>query len=65
MGRRLHFDLRTRDLAVEIARVGALGATVLTSDPILEDGWTWHMVPDPDGNEFCVTQPPVEYWDAH
>jgi predicted enzyme related to lactoylglutathione lyase len=62
---RVHFDLRTRDLAVEVARVGALGATLLTSDPILEDGWTWHILGDPDGNEFCVTQPPVEYWDAH
>jgi predicted enzyme related to lactoylglutathione lyase len=59
---RLHLDLRTRDLAVEVARVRALGASVLTQEPILEDGWTWHILADPDGNEFCVTQPAREYW---
>jgi predicted enzyme related to lactoylglutathione lyase len=62
---RMHFDLRTRDLVVETARVRALGAAMLTSGPILEDGWTWHILADPDGNEFCVTQPPPEYWDEH
>jgi predicted enzyme related to lactoylglutathione lyase len=61
---RLHFDLRTPDLAVELARVCALGATLLTPEPILEDGWTWHILADPDGNEFCVTQPAPEHWHA-
>lgn len=23
-----------------------------------EDGWLWHILADPDGNEFCVLQPP-------
>jgi hypothetical protein len=23
-----------------------------------EDGWSWHILADPDGNEFCVLQPP-------
>jgi hypothetical protein len=23
---------------------------------------TWHILEDPDGNEFCVLQPPPEYW---
>jgi predicted enzyme related to lactoylglutathione lyase len=53
---RVHLDLRTRDLEAEVSRVTALGATVLTSLPIVEDGWTWHMLADPDGNEFCVLQ---------
>ena len=22
-----------------------------------EDGWTWTVMADPDGNEFCVTDP--------
>jgi hypothetical protein len=22
------------------------------------DGWFWHILADPDGNEFCVLQPP-------
>jgi predicted enzyme related to lactoylglutathione lyase len=59
---RLHLDLRTRDLDGEVARVRALGATRLTLEPVLEDGWTWHILADPDGNEFCVIQPAPEYW---
>jgi predicted enzyme related to lactoylglutathione lyase len=28
-------------------------------DPIVEFGWTWHVLADPDDNEFCVLQPPA------
>jgi predicted enzyme related to lactoylglutathione lyase len=59
---RVHLDLRTRDLDAEVARVTALGATRLTADPLEEYGWTWHVLADPDGNEFCVLQPPRDYW---
>ncbi|MFY9933346.1 MAG: VOC family protein [Streptosporangiaceae bacterium] len=55
---RLHLDLRTADLDTEVARVTGLGATRLTAEPITEDGWRWHVLADPDGNEFCVLQPP-------
>jgi predicted enzyme related to lactoylglutathione lyase len=55
---RLHLDLRTPDLAAEVRRVTDLGATLLTSEPVTEDGWLWHILADPDGNEFCVLQPP-------
>ena len=55
---RVHLDLRVPDLAAETARVTALGATRVTADPIEEDGWIWHVLADPDGNEFCVLQPP-------
>jgi predicted enzyme related to lactoylglutathione lyase len=55
---RVHLDLRTQDLDAEVDRVTALGATAVTSSPIVEDGWTWHLLADPDGNEFCVLQPP-------
>ncbi len=58
----VHLDLRTRDLEAEVSRVTALGATVLTSRPIIEDGWAWHVLADPDGNEFCVLQPPPHYF---
>lgn len=54
---RVHLDLRTRDLDAEVSRVTALGATVLTSSPVVEAGWTWHVLADPDGNEFCVLKP--------
>ena len=51
-------DLRTPDLDAEVRRVLGLGATLLTSEPVTEDGWSWHILADPDGNEFCVLQPP-------
>ena len=59
---RVHFDLRTRDLEAEVGRVTALGATALTERPVAEDGWAWHILADPDGNEFCVLQPPSSYF---
>ena len=55
---RLHLDLRTPDLEAEVGRVVHLGATLLTREPVIEDGWFWHILADPDGNEFCVLQPP-------
>jgi predicted enzyme related to lactoylglutathione lyase len=55
---RLHLDLRTPDLDAEVGRVLDLGATLLTGEPVTEDGWSWHILADPDGNEFCVLQPP-------
>ena len=57
---RLHLDLRTADLGAEVARVLDLGASRLTTDPIVEYGWRWHILADPDGNEFCVLQPPAD-----
>jgi predicted enzyme related to lactoylglutathione lyase len=55
---RLHLDLRTPDLEAEVSRVLELGAALLTRQPVAEDGWLWHILADPDGNEFCVLQPP-------
>ena len=57
---RLHFDLRTPDLEAEVGRVLALGARLLTTQPVAEDGWLWHVLADPDGNEFCVLAPPAD-----
>ncbi len=56
---RLHIDLRTRDLDAEVGRILGLGASLLTEQPVAEDGWRWHILADPDGNELCVLQPPV------
>jgi len=57
---RVHLDLRTGDLDAEVARVEAAGGVVLTSEPVTEHGWRWHILTDPDGNELCVLQPPPE-----
>jgi predicted enzyme related to lactoylglutathione lyase len=59
---RLHLDLRTRDLEAEVERAAGLGAAILTGEPVVEGGWRWHILADPDGNEFCVLQPPASYW---
>lgn len=56
---RLHLDLRTADLAAEVTRILGLGASLLTTRPVQEHGWRWHVLADPDGNEFCVLQPPA------
>ena len=61
---RMHLDLRTRDLETEVARVTGLGAARISGRPITEGGWRWHILADPDGNEFCVLQPPASYWQA-
>ena len=56
---RLHLDLRTADLDREVGRLLGLGASLLTDYPVIEHGWRWHILADPDGNEFCVLQPPA------
>jgi catechol 2,3-dioxygenase-like lactoylglutathione lyase family enzyme len=59
---RVHLDLRTRELEPELHRLTSLGARVLTEEPVAEAGWRWHILADPDGNEFCVLEPPASYW---
>lgn len=49
---RLHLDLRTDDLAGEVARLVVLGASVLATF----DGR--RVLADPEGNEFCVEERP-------
>jgi hypothetical protein len=55
---RLHLDLRVADVRAELVRLQALGARRLHDAPIIEDGWTWWVFADPEGNEFCALEPP-------
>ncbi|TDE49039.1 VOC family protein [Nonomuraea mesophila] len=57
---RVHLDLRVPDLDAEVARLVALGGRRVTGEPVEEEGWSWHVLTDPDGNEFCVLRPPLE-----
>jgi hypothetical protein len=50
---RLHLDLRGEVMADEVARLAALGATVLAERSLGTLRWT--VMADPDGNEFCVS----------
>ena len=56
---RLHLDLRTANLDQEVSRILGLGASLLTDQPVTEHRWRWHILADPDGNEFasCSRQP--------
>jgi Glyoxalase-like domain len=57
-------DLRTRDLTAEARRVTDLGAAVLTdvrSARTAGHGTSWHVLADPDGDEFRVMTPPDAY----
>jgi hypothetical protein len=38
-----------------------LGSGRAYGRPVRENGWTWHILADPDGNEFCVMAPPDAY----
>jgi hypothetical protein len=51
---RLHFDLTAADLPAEVARLVELGATKVAD--MDEYGYTWTLMFDPEGNEFCVGQ---------
>ncbi len=49
---RMHVDLASRDPAVEVARLVALGAKKIEERQ--GNGTSWTVMLDPEGNEFCV-----------
>jgi hypothetical protein len=52
---RMHLDLETDDVAAEVRRLEALGATRYDHQQAL--GLDFWVMRDPGGNEFCVLQP--------
>ena len=57
---RLHLDVSVTDLDAADARVEALGGRRLSAEPFAEYGYRWHVMADPEGNEFCLVVPPEE-----
>ena len=51
---RMHLDLMAPDPEAEVARLVELGATRVAD--IDEYGYTWTVMADPEGNEFCVAK---------
>jgi hypothetical protein len=49
---RLHFDLAVADLDEEVARITALGGTLLVLRP--NEGEERAVMADPEANEFCI-----------
>jgi len=52
---RLHLDLSHEDTEAFIARVEELGGSHLEDHEL--GGFRWSVLADPEGNEFCITQP--------
>jgi predicted enzyme related to lactoylglutathione lyase len=50
---RVHVDWSSDDLAAEVARLVALGATVIGEHEL--PGLAWAVLTDPAGNVFCVS----------
>jgi catechol 2,3-dioxygenase-like lactoylglutathione lyase family enzyme len=55
---RLHLDLLVRDLPTARKRAVELGASEVSEHS--RDGFHWLVVADPDGNRFCLIQPPPD-----
>jgi hypothetical protein len=51
---RMHLDLMAPDPEAEVARLVDLGATRVAD--MEEYGYTWTVMADPEGNEFCVAR---------
>jgi predicted enzyme related to lactoylglutathione lyase len=51
---RLHLDLEVDDIGAATARIESLGSKRLPSDDFSEYGFSWRVMADPDGNEFCL-----------
>jgi predicted enzyme related to lactoylglutathione lyase len=52
---RLHLDLSVDDLDDACSRLEALGGRQISGQPITEYGYTWTVMQDPEGNEFCMS----------
>ena len=51
---RIHLDVTATDVEDEVARLVELGATKVAD--MEEYGYTWTVMADPEGNEFCVAK---------
>jgi hypothetical protein len=51
----LHLDVTPADRAEGVAWLVTLGA--VEGDTHTDAGFSWTVMHDPDGNEFCVTDP--------
>lgn len=52
---RIHVDLVATDHTAEVERLIASGAERLADHQIPGGGFSWTVLADPDGNEFCVS----------
>jgi predicted enzyme related to lactoylglutathione lyase len=50
---RLHLDLKVADVPAAIAWIAELGGELLETHEM--GGFTWRVMADPEGNEFCIS----------
>jgi Glyoxalase-like domain len=55
--RQLHLDLTADNRSAEVRRLLGLGAKEIRENTMEGRDWRWTVMSDPDGNEFCVTDP--------
>jgi hypothetical protein len=55
--RQLHLDLTADDRRAEVRRLRDLGAKEHRQHTSDGSEWGWTVMSDPDGNEFCITDP--------
>ena len=53
----MHVDINVADLQREVQRVEALGAQRVSDDALTMGSYSWWVMADPEGNEFCLVQP--------
>lgn len=51
---RLHFDVTVDDGDSATVRIESLGGSQLSIEDFSEDGFSWRVMADPEGNEFCL-----------
>jgi predicted enzyme related to lactoylglutathione lyase len=51
---RLHLDLDVEGLDAACARIEALGGRRASEQTLIEHGFAWIVMEDPEGNEFCI-----------
>ena len=56
---RMHVDVHAEgDLEDEVRRVEALGARRISDDAVVQGDYSWVVMADPEGNEFCLVRQP-------
>ena len=56
---RLHLDVRVEDIDAAAARIEALGGYQHPGADFSEDGFSWRVMADPEGNAFCLITTPT------
>ena len=51
---RLHFDVAVDHVDAAALRIQELGGRHVPHDDYHEDGYSWRLMEDPEGNEFCL-----------